>query len=208
MRFARLNLKRQKKNAITVIWSLALKPLFNTKTTTKKLKLVKKACDGGNKLGCLTMSGIMMQKDPKKGIEYLEKRCDAGESTDCGLPRTMHSDASSQKRYIKSTIRHREACNLGEGLSCAMSAKRYVKGYGVKMGATKAAVYYKKGCDFVGEFWVAITSRFLIIMSKKTKIKPRSIIKKLAIPAKIVLSLIHRRNLKKLGKNPAICMRF
>ena len=32
-----------------------------------------------------------------------------------------------------------------------MSAKRYVKGYGVKMGATKAAVYYKKGCDLVGE---------------------------------------------------------
>ena len=185
-----------------------LKAAFQYEDDDKKLKLVKKACDGGNKLGCLTMSGIMMQKDPKKGIEYLEKRCDAGESTDCGLPRTMHSDASSQKRYIKSTIRHREACNLGEGLSCAMSAKRYVKGYGVKMGATQAAVYYKKGCDFVGEFWVAITSRFLIIMSKKTKIKPRSIIKKLAIPAKIVLSLIHRRNLKKLGKNPAICMRF
>lgn len=38
--------------------------------------------------------------------------------------------------------------------------------------------------------------------------KKLKLVKKLAIPAKIVLSLIYRRNLKKLGKNPAICMSF
>ena len=32
-----------------------------------------------------------------------------------------------------------------------MLAERYSKGDGVKMDATKAAVYYKKGCDLVGE---------------------------------------------------------
>ena len=91
MHLARLNSKYWRKNAITVIWSLVLKPLFQYEDDDKTLKLVKKACDGGNKFGCLTMSGIMMQKDPKKGIEYLEKRCDAGESTDCGLLGTMYS---------------------------------------------------------------------------------------------------------------------
>jgi beta-lactamase hcpA len=70
-----------------------LKAAFQYEDDDKKLKLVKKACDSGNKLDCLTT----------------------------------------------------------QGLSCAISAKRYVKGYGVKMGVTKAAVYYKKGCDLVGE---------------------------------------------------------
>ena len=98
------------------------------------------------------MSGIMMQKDTKKGIEYLEKRCDAGESTDCGLLGTMYSDGEVVEKDIsKSAIYHDKACNLGEGLSCAMLAERYSKGDGVKMDATKAAIYYKKGCDLVGE---------------------------------------------------------
>ena len=129
-----------------------LKAAFQYEDDDKKLKLVKKACDSGNKLDCLTTTWHNDAKDPKKGIEYLEKRCDAGESTDCGLLGTMYSDREVVKKDIlKSAIYHDKACNLGEGLSCAMLAERYSKGDGVKMDATKAAVYYKKGCDLVGE---------------------------------------------------------
>lgn len=127
-----------------------LKAAFQYEDDDKKLKLVKKACDSGNKLDCLTT----------------------------------------------------------QGLSCAISAKRYVKGYGVKMGVTKAAVYYKKGCDLVGELLGCYNFAIFNHHVEKDKNKAAKYYKKLAIPAKIVLSLIHRRNLKKLGKNPAICMSF
>lgn len=43
-----------------------LKAAFQYEDDDKKLKLVKKACDSGNKLGCLTTSGIMIQKTLKK----------------------------------------------------------------------------------------------------------------------------------------------
>ena len=43
-----------------------LKATFQYEDDDKKLKLVKKACDSGNKLDCLTTSGIMIQKTLKK----------------------------------------------------------------------------------------------------------------------------------------------
>ena len=100
---------------------------------TKTLKLLEKTCDGGYELGCLTMSGIMMRENPKKGIEYHKKRCDAGDAMYCGLLGSMYSDGDGVEKDIsKAIIYHDKACNLGLELSCAMLAEMYSKGDGVK----------------------------------------------------------------------------
>jgi len=82
----------------------------------KAASLFKKACDGGDALGCSNL-GVMYE-------------------TGLGV----------NQSYTKAASLYKKACNAGDALGCYGLGVMYKKGIGIKKDYTKAIALYKKAC--------------------------------------------------------------
>ena len=88
----------------------------------------KKACDGGDMLGCSNLGsmyakGSGVEKDLGKAVELYKKACDGGDMFGCYNLGNMYSFSKAAELFKK-------ACNGGEMLGCRNLGIMYDNGNG------------------------------------------------------------------------------
>ena len=110
----------------------------------------KKACDGGEMLGCSNLGsryaiGNGVEKDLGKAVELFKKACDGGNMRGCYNLGIMYEYGKGVEKNVKKVIDlYNKACDGGEVHGCSNLGFIYSFGKGVEKKRTKSSRVIQK----------------------------------------------------------------
>ena len=107
--------------------------VFDKSGIKLQIFVAKKACDGGNMLGCTNL-GVMytngngVEKDFSKAVQLFKKACDSGEMPSCSNLGVMYTnDNGVEKDFSKAKQLFKKACDGGDMDGCRNLGVMYEK---------------------------------------------------------------------------------
>ena len=97
---------------------------YNNIESDKAAELFKKACDGGEMLGChnlgaMYQKGDGVEKNVKKAMDLYKKACDGGDMLGCSNLGSMYADGKGvEKDFGKAAELFKKACDGGDMNGC------------------------------------------------------------------------------------------
>jgi len=118
----------------------------------KAFKYYKKACEGGNALGCsnvglLYVKAEGVKQDYVEAKKYYGKACDGGHATACSTLALVSTYVNAEQNYAKTKEYFEKACEDGDAEACFGIGSLYFEAEGVKQDKQAAKRYYGKACD-------------------------------------------------------------
>ena len=107
--------------------------VFDKSGIKLQIFVAKKACDGGNMLGCTNL-GVMytngngVEKDFSKAVQLFKKACDGGVMLGCNYLGAMYADGNGvEKNEQKAVELYKKACDGGNMDGCRNLGVMYEK---------------------------------------------------------------------------------
>jgi uncharacterized protein len=145
----------------------SLRPVDTRETAPRAADFFRRACDGGNAVGCIEYAdmcqgGTGVPRDEAKALQLFEKACDYGDLAGCLLASNIltsgwsPADPAKGERLLQQGIRRdrdenarrRRACDAGDAVVCYELARTRVGSTPDKSGREPTYVeLFQKGCD-------------------------------------------------------------
>ena len=121
------------KNDMNACVDLAILYMMADEDYTNAHKYFKKACDGGNMIGCgiqghQYQEGMGVKQDHKKAVKLFKKSCDGGELPGCGALADMHAKGKGTKQNSDKALElYKKACDGKVARGCSSFKELYEK---------------------------------------------------------------------------------
>lgn len=119
------------------------------KASGEAMPFFKKACDGGDQVGCAGILRASLVTEEKQFAELLpvgKKACDAGVASACAELAELHHPvlhADDKWANAETSAKYAErACTLGDGFACGMAGK-----FHLEKDVNRGITLYRRGCD-------------------------------------------------------------
>jgi hypothetical protein len=131
-------------------------PSWGEPATVPELADCAKQCDAGHapcclRLGMAYLRGTGIQKEPERGIGYVEKSCLGGYASACASLFHLYQWVPDARSHSLATRLVVAQCQkqMHEHLSCSQAAEAYANGWGVPQDLKRARDYRRIACDRV-----------------------------------------------------------
>ncbi|MCA9637373.1 MAG: sel1 repeat family protein [Myxococcales bacterium] len=121
-----------------------------------ELEFSKKACEARRPRGCTNAADLMLtgrgvKADRNGAIEHYEKACGLGEAEACNSAGDLLYEAKDPYDQARALASYISGCVGNTGYGCLRVGVAFVEGIGTKPDLDKAAMNFRKACDFYNE---------------------------------------------------------
>jgi TPR repeat protein len=128
--------------------------LYDQKRYEEAWAMLRKACEGGEMVGCYDLGaayyigGHGVGQDYAQARSFYQKACDGGHMDGCCMLGTLYQNSQGVTLdYAQARTFYQKACNGGQMDGCSQLGTLYESGQGVAQDYAQARTFYQKACN-------------------------------------------------------------